>query len=50
MTGIGTITELLDAQLRLTQAETDAAQALTEYHAARAKFYFHTGRENPGLK
>jgi outer membrane protein TolC len=49
MTGIGTITELLDAQLRLAQAETDAAQALTEYHAARARFYFHTGRENPGL-
>jgi outer membrane protein TolC len=48
-TGIGTVTELLDAQLRLTQAETDAAQALMEYHAARAKFYYYTGRENPGL-
>lgn len=50
MTNTGTITELLDAQLRLTQAEADASRALMEYHAARARFYFHIGRENPGLK
>lgn len=49
MTGIGAITELLDAQLRLTQAETAASQALMEFHGARAKFYFYIGRENPGL-
>lgn len=50
MTNTGTITELLDAQLRLTQAENDASQALAEYHSARARFFYHIGRENPGLK
>lgn len=50
MTNTGTITELLDAQLRLTQAETDASQALMEFQAARARFFFNIGRENPGLK
>lgn len=50
MTNTGTITELLDAQLKLTQAETDASQALSEYQSARARFFYHIGRENPGLK
>ncbi len=50
MTSIGTITELLDAQLRLTQAQDDASQALAEYHSARARFFYYIGRENPGLK
>lgn len=50
MTGVGTVTELLDAQLKLTQAETSASQALMEYHGARARLYFYTGREKPGLK
>ncbi|CAI3220995.1 TolC family protein [uncultured Desulfovibrio sp.] len=49
MTNTGTITELLDAQLKLTQAETDASQALMEFHTARAKFYYYIGLENPGL-
>jgi len=50
MTNTGTITELLDAQLRLTQAETDASLALTEFQSARARFFFFIGRENPSLK
>lgn len=50
MTSTGTITELLDAQLRLTQAENDASQALAEYHNARARFYFNIGQQNPGLE
>ena len=50
MTSTGTITELLDAQLRLTQAENDASQALAEYHSARARLYYNIGRENPGLE
>lgn len=49
MTNTGTITELLDAQLKLTQAETDASQALTEFQNARTRFFYHIGRENPGL-
>lgn len=50
LTNTGTITELLDAQLKLTQAENDASQALAGYHGARARFYFNIGRENPGLE
>lgn len=50
MTNTGTITDLLDAQLKLTEAENDASRALAEYHSARARFFYHIGRENPGLK
>ncbi len=49
LTHTGTITDLLDAQLKLTEAENDASRALTEYHSARAKFFYYIGRENPGL-
>ena len=50
MTNIGTITDLVDAQVRLTEAERDASRALTDYHSARARFYFNIGQENPGLR
>lgn len=50
MTHTGTITDLLDAQLKLTQAETDASQALMEYQSARSKFFYYIGRENVGLE
>lgn len=50
MTHTGTITELLDAQAKLTQAEADASQALTEYHSARARFFYNIGQENIGLE
>lgn len=50
LTNTGTITELLDAQFKLTQAENDASRALAEYHGALVRFYFHIGRENPGLE
>ena len=33
MTNIGTITDLVDAQVRLTEAERDASQALADYHS-----------------
>ena len=49
-TQTGTITELLDAQVRLTQAELDASQALADYQSARARFYCYIGRENVDLK
>ena len=48
-TSTGTITELLDAQLRLTEAEADYAMALAEYQTARSRFFYHVGKENPGL-
>ncbi len=50
MTNTGTITELLDAQLRLTQTENDAGQALAEFHGARARFFYYIGQENPALE
>lgn len=50
LTNIGTITELLDAQLKLTQAENDASRALADYHGALVRFSFAIGRENPGLE
>ena len=49
MTHTGTITELLDAQYKLTIAESDVNKALMEYHKARARFFYNIGRENPGL-
>lgn len=49
-TDTGTITELLDAQLRLTQAENDAANALLQLQSGRARLFFYLGRQNPGLK
>ena len=50
MTNTGTITELLDAQLRLTQAQNDESQALNDYHAARSKFFYYIGQKNPSLR
>ncbi len=50
MTSIGTITDLVDAQTRLTEAERDASQALADYQSARARFFFHIGQENRDLK
>lgn len=49
-TSVGTITELLDAQVSLTQAEADYSLALTEYHGARSRFFYNIGVENTGLK
>lgn len=49
-TGTGTITELLDAQLRLTQAEEDYSLSLTEFHSARSRFFYNIGKENIGLE
>lgn len=48
-TQTGTITELLDAQVRLTQAEDDASRALADFQSARARFFYYIGRENAGL-
>ena len=49
-TNTGTITELLDAQLRLTQAQNDESQALNDYHAARSKFFYYIGQKNSSLR
>lgn len=49
-TDTGTITELLDAQLRLTQAENDMSSAHWQLQSSRARLNFYLGRQNPGLK
>lgn len=49
-TNTGSMIDLLDAQNRLTEAEKSVSTALAEYHSARARFFFHIGRHNPGLK
>lgn len=49
-TDTGTITELLDGQLRLTQAQTDLSGALAACQMARARLFFSLGRDNATLK
>ena len=49
-TNTGTITELLDAQTRLTRAESDAVAARAEYQRARSSYFFNIGSENPALE
>lgn len=49
-THTGTITDLLDAQAKLTLAEVDSSQALTEFHSARTRFFYNIGKENIGLE
>ena len=48
-TQIGTITELLDAQAKLTRAETEATRAWAEYHRARVLFFHSIGTYNAAL-
>ena len=43
---VGTITELIDAQTRLTEADVRVSAAMADYQISRAKFFFYTG-ENP---
>lgn len=50
MTSVGTITELMDAQLTLSQAETDASEALREFQSARARFFYYIGKINASLR
>lgn len=49
-TSTGTITELLDAQARLSRAEYDLINAHAEHQIARVRYYYHIGKENPGLQ
>lgn len=49
-TDTGTITELLDGQLRLTQAQNDLSTALASCQIARSRLFFSLGRHNASLK
>lgn len=50
MTSVGTITELVDAQLKLSQAETDASEALMEFQSSRARFFYYIGKLDASLR
>ena len=50
MTSVGTITELVDAQLKLSQAETDASEALMEFQSSRARFFYYIGKLDVSLR
>lgn len=49
-TDTGTITELLDSQLRLTEAQNAVSSALWAMQTARSRLFFYLGRENGSLK
>ena len=49
-TNTGSMTDLLNAQMKLTEAENHVNQAWAEHHAARARFWYSVGQENPGLR
>lgn len=51
-TGIGTITELMDSQTRLTEAETRCSMAMSTYQIAYARYLYYIGgkMENQTVK
>ena len=49
-TNIGTITELIDAQTRLTEAEVRISKSLADFQIARVKLFFNIGLKNPSLR
>lgn len=49
-TNVGTITELLDAQTRLTEAEVRISKALADFQIARVRLFFNIGVKNTGLR
>lgn len=49
-TNVGTVTELIDAQTRLTEAEVRISKSLADFQTARARLFFHLGVKNVSLK
>lgn len=49
-TNVGTITELIDAQTRLTEAEVRISRSLADFQTARVKLFFNLGMKNVALK
>jgi outer membrane protein len=47
---VGTITELLDAQARLTRTEANLNQALADYHLALARLFYSMGERKDNLQ
>ena len=49
-TNVGTITELLDAQTRLTEAEVRTSKSLADFQIARVRLFYNIGVKNTGLR
>lgn len=49
-TNTGTITELIDAQTKLTEAEVRMSKALADFQTARVRLFYNMGMKNTGLK
>lgn len=49
-TNTGTITELIDAQTKLTEAEVRISKSLADFQTARVKLFYNMGVKNTGLK
>ncbi len=49
-TNVGTITELLDAQTRLTEAEVRISKSLADFQIARVRLFYNIGVKNTGLR
>jgi outer membrane protein TolC len=49
-TNTGSMTDLLTAQMKLTEAENQVNQAWAEHQGARARFWYSIGQENPSLR
>lgn len=47
---VGTMTDVLDAQAKLSQAEAALAEAMSDYGIALSSIYAAIGEENPSLK
>ncbi|WP_035271543.1 TolC family protein [Desulfonatronum thiodismutans] len=46
---VGTNTDVLDAQARLTRGEADLTDAMADYQLTLARLFAATGKRNPGL-
>lgn len=49
-TNVGTITELIDAQTKLTEAEVRISKSLADFQTARVKLFFNMGLTNISLR
>ena len=47
---VGTITELIDAQTKLTEAEVRISKSLSDFQMARVKLFFNMGLKNTSLR
>jgi outer membrane protein len=47
---VGTMTDVLDAQAKLSQAEASLAEARSDYSISLSSLYAAIGEENPSLK